>query len=318
MPEVNRRQAEVIDGARLLPNPRGTAPGQWIEADERVVILLPGVPGELVPMVQSQLEPWLAAHGDGRGREERTLRVACLPESAVEARIAPLYERFGRETVSLLASPGEVLVRAYADGAPERRREHLDTVEQAVRERLGDAVFATGTTPLEEVVGKALERRAETVATAESCTGGLLAERLTRIPGSSAWMLGAVVAYADAVKRELLGVDPGILERHGAVSRPVAEALAQGARQRLAASWGIGITGIAGPGGGTPEKPVGTVHLALAGPADTEAWQRRLRLPGDRLTVRLLAAQWALDALRRALSGLPQMTREAASPEYSG
>lgn len=318
MPEINRRQAEVIDGARVIANSRGTAPGQWLEADGKVVILLPGVPAELRPMVAAEVEPWLAERGDGAGMAMRTLRVACLPESVVEERIGDIYERFGRQAISVLASPGEVLVRGYARGAPDRRAAALDSIEESVRARLGDAVFGADDDSLEAVVGETFGRRGETVAVAESCTAGLLAERLTRVPGSSAWVLGGIVAYADRVKEQLLGVDRETLAEHGAVSRPVAEAMARGARDRCGADWGIGITGIAGPGGGSAAKPVGTVHVALYGPRSQDPVHHHLRLPGDRRTVRRLAAQWALDALRRALSERPQLKSESTSPEYSG
>lgn len=318
MPVVNRRQAEVIDGARLLANTHGTAPGQWLEADGNVVILLPGVPAELQPMVTAEVEPWLAARGDGVGTATRTLRVACLPESVVEERIGEIYEQFGRAAISVLASPGEVLIRGYARGAPDPRSTALDAIENAVRARLGDAVFGSGEVSLEAVVGEALGRRGETVAVAESCTAGLVAERLTRVAGSSAWVLGGIVAYADRIKQELVGVDRQALQEHGAVSRPVAEAMAREVRLRFGADWGVGVTGIAGPGGGSAEKPVGTVHVALEGPRQEDLVHHHLRLPGDRQTVRRLTAQWTLDALRRALSGLPQLGRAAASPEYSG
>ncbi|MGH9379200.1 MAG: competence/damage-inducible protein A [Thermoanaerobaculia bacterium] len=318
MPEVNRRQAEVIAGARLLANTRGTAPGQWIETDGRVVILLPGVPAELREIVASDVEPWLAARGAGAGTEQRTLRIACLPESVVEERIAEVYQRFGREAISILASPGEIRIRGYASGGPDERRATLEAIEEAVRARLGEAVFGVGDTSLEVAVGEALAGRSETVAVAESCTAGLVAERLTRVPGSSAWVLGGVVAYADRVKRELLGVDQEALDRHGAVSAAVATAMARGARQRLGADWGIGVTGIAGPGGGSEEKPVGTVHIAVDGGSAERLVHHHLRLTGDRQTVRRISSQWALDALRRALSGLPQLRRAASSPEYSG
>lgn len=318
MPEVNRRQAEVIDGARVIDNPRGTAPGQWLEADGKVVILFPGVPAELRPMVAAEVEPWLAARGDGAGTAMRTLRVACLPESVVEERIGGIYERFGRQAISVLASPGEVLVRGYARGAPDRRTATLDAIEEAVRARLGDAVFGADDESLEAVVGEALGRRGETVAVAESCTAGLLAERLTRVPGSSAWVLGGIVAYADRIKEGLLGVDRETLAEHGAVSQPVAEAMARGVRDRCGADWGVGITGIAGPGGGSTAKPVGTVHVALHGPRSEDLVHHHLRLPGDRRIVRRLSAQWALDTLRRAVTERPQLASAATSPEYSG
>lgn len=318
MPGVNRRQAERIEGAEWISNRRGTARGMRLVHEGHTLFLFPGVPAELDGMIESDLDPWLTGHGSGESTSELTLRTACLPESAVEDRIAEAYERFGRTTISVLASPGEVLVKARATGSETHREARLQEIESLLRERLGDTVFAAGETRLEEVVGAALSRRRETVATAESCTGGLIAERITRVPGSSGWMLGGVVAYSNELKTRLVDVGEALITEHGAVSGEVAEALARGARERLGADWGIGVTGIAGPGGGSKAKPVGTVHVAVAGPGETSLVQRRLRLPGDRSTVRQLSSQWGLDMLRRCLSGLEQLPPASTSPEYSG
>ncbi len=300
MPAVNRRQAEVIDDAVVLANHRGTAPGLRVDHERGTLFLFPGVPHELAAMVDSALVPWLESRGS-RPLETRLFKVACLPESTAEETLAPAYAEFGAEAIALLASAGELRVRLTARGGAAGPG-GLDRLERRVAELMGDAVFTRRSEEtLEAVVGGLLGAAGRTVATAESCTGGLVAERLTRVAGSSAWFVGAVVTYADRLKVELLGVDERLLERHGAVSREVAEAMASGARRRLASDYGVAITGIAGPGGGSEEKPVGTVHVALAGPADGSPTHRRLRLPGDRERVRRLTGQWALDLLRRQL-----------------
>jgi len=301
MPEVNRRQAEVIEGAEVLANRRGTAPGLRIDHERGTLFLFPGVPHELEAMVAGALVPWLERHAGGPPREERLLKVACVPESTAEETLAPAYEEFGTKAIGLLASAGELQVRLTARGGAAGRG-GLDRLEQRVAELMGDTVFTRrpGET-LEAVVGGLLGAAGYTVATAESCTGGLVAERLTRVAGSSLWFVGSAVTYADRLKVELLGIDVELLERHGAVSREVAEAMATGVRERLSSDYGLAITGIAGPGGGTEEKPVGTVHVALAGPANGSSAHRRLRLPGDRRRVRRLTSQWALDLLRREL-----------------
>lgn len=301
MPDINRRQAEVIEGAEVIPNRRGTAPGMRLETgDGKAVFLLPGPPKELEGMLASHLEPWVAERG-GERTERRTLKVACLPESEVEERLEPAYEELGREALAVLAKPGEILVRFEASGSEEERRERLDRMEARLRQLVGPAIFAASEEEtLESVVGELLQRAGRTVVTAESCTGGLVAERITRVPGSSEYFLGAVVTYTDRLKEEVLGVPRNTLESFGAVSEPVARAMADGARRLLKADYGIGITGIAGPGGGSDDKPVGTVHLGLAGP-DGSVSHRRVRFPGDRGQVREQTAQLALELLRRRL-----------------
>jgi len=304
MPEVNRRQAEVIAGAAVLPNPYGTAPGMRLEEGGATIFLFPGVPRELEGMIERYLEPWLAARqGDaGNAVERRTFKIAGRAESDVEGRLAPLYERFGRRPIAVLASPGEVRVVLTARGPKSERRQLLEAMSAELRALLGRAIFTDredGT--LEEVVIDLLRAAGRTLVTAESCTGGMVAERLTRVPGASDVFLGGVVSYANRLKRRLLGVDAALLERHGAVSEPVARAMARGARERLGGDFAIAITGIAGPGGGSEEKPVGTVHVVVEG--DGDAVHRRVRLPGDRQRIRRLTTQMALELLRRALAG---------------
>ncbi len=311
MPEVNRRQAEVLGGAEVLANRRGTAPGQRLVCsicrpsdgpESATIFLFPGVPRELEAMIEDHLEPWLAssAPGGGRGLESGVIKLACVPESAVEERIAPAYERFGRERISVLASPGEVEVWYSARGSEAERRAELDVMRRALLELAGDAAYTDRLDDtLESVVGRLLTDAGLTVTTAESCTGGLVAERLTRVPGSSAYFLGGVVSYTNELKTRLLGVPAAMIAAHGAVSEPVARAMAKGARDRFGADYGVGITGVAGPGGGSDDKPVGTVHIAAACPS--VALHRKVRFPGDRERVRRQSSQLALDLVRRDL-----------------
>ncbi len=304
MPEVNRRQAEVLDGAEVLANSRGTAPGQRLTAEGSTVFLFPGVPRELDGMIEKYLEPWLADRlGDAaNGLERRVVKIACVPESTVEEQIAPAWERFSRERISVLASPGEVKVWLSARGPEAERRAELDEMQRAILELAGDAVFTDREEDnLEGVVGRLLTEAGRTLTTAESCTGGLVAERLTRVPGSSAYFLGGVVSYTNELKTRLLGVPEQVIAAHGAVSEPVARAMATGVRQRYGADYGIGITGVAGPGGGSEDKPVGTVHIAAAVPGSDDVEHRKVIFPGDRQRVRQQSSQLALELVRRDL-----------------
>ncbi|MEM7349683.1 MAG: competence/damage-inducible protein A [Acidobacteriota bacterium] len=304
MPEVNRRQAEVIDGAAVLRNRQGTAPGQRIEVGEASLFLFPGVPRELLAMIEDHLEPWLGEHTGSRdqGLEYGVIKLASLAESAVEERIAPAYEAFDRERISVLAAPGEVKIYFSAQGSSAERTAELAVMRACLTELAGPAVFTDREDEtLESVVGRQLSAAGRTLTTAESCTGGLVAERLTRVPGSSVYFLGGVVSYTNELKRRLLGVPAEMLAEHGAVSEPVARAMAQGVRSRYGSDYGIGITGIAGPGGGSEAKPVGTVHLAVAGPGDEDVEHRRVRFPGDRERVRQQTGQLALELVRRDL-----------------
>jgi nicotinamide-nucleotide amidase len=309
MPSPNRKQADRIEGATMLENPLGTAPGQRVSAGDCTFFLLPGVPRELEGLTESAIVPWLRERWDGGGIERRVLKVACVPESGVEERIAPAYGEFGREWITVLAKPSEILVYAVAAGSPEARRERLDRMQSRLHDLIGDTVFALREEDtLESVVGKLLADRGQTVATGESCTGGLVAERLTRVPGSSAYFRGGAVAYANEAKTAALGVSAVTIATEGAVSEATAGALARGAIERFATDWGIGITGVAGPGGGSEEKPVGLVHLAVAG-ADGSLAHRRGVFPGGRERVRWQSSQWALDLLRRRLAGLSEGPR---------
>jgi competence/damage-inducible protein CinA-like protein len=304
MPEVNRRQAWIIEGAEVIPNPRGTAPGMRLESGGCTLFLFPGVPAELDGMMGDALEPWLAKRSGGLGRETAVLKIAGLPESVVEERIAPAYEEFGREAITILANPGEIRLQATATGAEPERRARLQAMAARLAELAGDAVFATREEDtLESVVGELLRGAGATLTAAESCTGGLFAQRITSVPGSSDYFLGGAVTYSNELKVRLVGVPPELLAEHGAVSEPVARAMAEGVRRALGSDYGVGITGVAGPGGGSEEKPVGTVHIAVAGPAEGDVHHRKLRLPGDRDRIRRFSAQLALEMLRRRLLG---------------
>ena len=309
MPEVNRRQGLVIEGAEVLPNAHGTAPGLLVATagarGTAHVFLFPGVPRELERMIASSLEPWLAARSGGVARETAVLKVACLPESEVEERIAPAYQEFGREWITILAKPGEIRLLATAAGSAEQRAERLAAMTARLAGLVGDAVFARREEDsLEGVVGELLLAARQSLTVAESCTGGLLGERLTRVAGSSAYFLGGAITYTDELKTQMLGVPAELLREHGAVSEPVARAMAEGVCRALGSDWGVGITGVAGPGGGSEAKPVGTVHIAAAGPdpaGERLVTHRKVRFPGDRDRVRWQASQLALELLRRRL-----------------
>ncbi len=300
MAEINKRQAMVPEGATILENTRGTAPGLLLEAGERLVILLPGPPGELRPMFAAEVEKHLARRAPNVRLHHRQLRVAAMPESEVDQRIAPIYTAYADVQTTVLAAPGDIEVHfriwsADAQAAEKRLEELLQRATLAI----GASVYATHAQTLEEVVGRELTLRQFTLATAESCTGGLVAERITRVAGSSVYFLGCVVCYSNELKTAMVGVPAELIASRGAVSSEVAVALAEGIRRRTGATFGVGVTGIAGPSGGSPEKPVGTVHVAIAGPGGARA--RELHLTGDRERVRWQAAQIALDMVRRQM-----------------
>jgi nicotinamide-nucleotide amidase len=300
MPEVNARQAMIPEGADILENSRGTAPGLWLETSGRIVVLLPGPPHELQAIFTERVEPRLARLAGGTRLLRRELRTTGLTESEVEQRIKPIYSAYGDVQTTILAAPGEIQIhlRAWSQDAPATDK-LLDEIVGRITLALGESIYSTSGESLEEIVAQQLALQHTTLAAAESCTGGLLAERLTRIPGSSSYFLGGVVCYSNALKTAWADVPAELIESKGAVSQEVAIALAQGIRRRTGAALGVGITGIAGPGGGSPEKPVGLVHVALADASGAK--DRTLRLPGDRERVRWFASQAALDMVRRYL-----------------
>jgi competence/damage-inducible protein CinA-like protein len=300
----NAQQADVVEGASVLPNPNGTAPGQWLSGEfdgrEHIVVLLPGPPHELKGLFENEVRERLRAKVPLAHLFTRTLKVAMLGESAVDARVAPIYKRYKDVETTILAGAGEIELhfktRATTLDAAQAR---ADEVAGLVEDELEDAVYSRNGESLEQIVGYWLQMRNATVAVAESCTGGLLAERITSISGSSRYFLGGAVVYSNQLKTELAGVPADMILRHGAVSREVAAALAEGIRYRCESTLGVGITGVAGPSGGTADKPVGLVFHAVANDSGTEVIQRNF--PGDRKRIRRFASTMALDMLRKKL-----------------
>lgn len=300
MSENNLRQALVPEGAEWISNKNGTAPGIWIEHQGVLILLLPGPPWELEAMFESECMPRLESRaGSGRIRT-RVIKVVGLPESEVDKRIAPLYKEFKNPATTILASLGSIEIHLRARGASAEEAEALlAPLADQIELELGEHVYATKGETLEEIVGMYLMMKQKTVAAAESCTGGLLAERLTRMPGSSNFFLGGAVCYSNELKTRLAGVPESLITQHGAVSKPVAQAMAEGIRKRSGASIGVGITGIAGPSGGSAEKPVGLVFIALADERSTQV--REFRFPGNRERIRQWAATAALEIIRRRI-----------------
>ncbi|HEY7783277.1 MAG TPA: competence/damage-inducible protein A [Pyrinomonadaceae bacterium] len=300
MPERNSRQAMVIDGAEVLPNPNGSAPGLFIEHQGTSVALLPGPPRELQPMFQDHVRARLVSKAGNIRVVRRILKVVGMGESAIDEKIAPIYTQYTNPQTSILFNKSEVDVQLTARGRTEQdANQLLDKVSAQLEEKLGHSIFSFRGETMEEVVGLRLTLGGYTLSVAESCTGGLIAERLTDVPGSSRYFIEGVVAYSNDAKTRTLGVEPILLMEHGAVSGPVAEAMAEGIRKRSGTDFGLAVTGIAGPDGGTEEKPVGLVYIALAD--DVQTQHRKLMLPGDRYLVRWRASQAALDLLRRRL-----------------
>lgn len=304
---TQEKQADVIDGASILQNPRGTAPGQWLEQDGRLLVLLPGPPGEMKPMFEAEVLPRLRQRaGLGRVVRRRVLRIACVPEGEVDQAAAPVYSRFTNPRTTILGSPGQVeLHLVSAAGSEAEADDRIAELAAALHEALPGRIFSDDGRDLPQVVVGLLRERGQTLALAESCTGGLLAARLTDVPGASEVFQRGFVVYANRAKVEELDVPAELLERHGAVSEPVAAAMAAGARRAAGADIGIGITGIAGPDGGTADKPVGLVYVALDGPFGVSV--RRNLFPGGRERVRHQSTQVALELLRRSLLGLPPL-----------
>jgi nicotinamide-nucleotide amidase len=304
MPANNRKQAQVPHGAVVLPNPKGSAPGLWIEHGNRAVAVLPGPPRELQPMFDAGVAPRLAAATAGRRVRRRTIKITGRAESQVDEVARDIYLPLQQAAVpvqtTILATPGQIELHLMATGGNLAAVDAaLDAAAAALATALAPFVFSIDGRSLEAVVGDLLVARRLRIAVAESCTAGLVLGRLTNVPGSSAWVVGGIVAYDNEVKVTQLGVSREVLAAHGAVSEPVASAMAEGVRLRLGADVGVGLTGIAGPTGGSPEKPVGTVVVAVSGPA---AVARTFKFPGDRHMVRQFSTAAALDLVRRALT----------------
>jgi nicotinamide-nucleotide amidase len=292
MPEVNKKQANVFRGQTTLQNERGTAPGFHLDLHGKHIWVFPGVPSELEWMLKTYMEPWLEQVSGGRTRHRRVLKVAGLGESAVEEKLKPYYDAHKGEPLTILASPGAVELHLIFDSQDEIAKRETELLDI-----FGVRIFGFDDDTLEGVIGRLLTERGETVSTAESCTGGLLSQRITDVAGSSAYFMSGIICYTAEAKITLAGVDPEIIQANGEVSEPVAIALARGIRERFRTTYGVGITGIAGPGGGSEEKPVGTVHIAVANGERVE--HRRFFWPGTRSHVRWFSTQSALDLLRR-------------------
>jgi nicotinamide-nucleotide amidase len=303
MPPANARQAWVLEGAEVIANQVGTAPGQWLDLGDRVLILLPGPPRELYPMVEDFVLPQLKKRYNPRPTAEAHLHFVGVPESVVDNKVRPIINREskGSEKVqfTILAHLGLVDFDVFVSSPyPDRAKAALTRIVKAVRRAVGDAWYGSDADyPLEKVVGDRFRRQKATLALAESCTGGMLASRLTDIAGSSDFLIEGVVSYSNVAKMRELGVPELLLKKQGAVSKPVALAMARGIRERAQTTWGVGITGIAGPGGGTPKKPVGLVFIALA--SKNKSICHAYQFTGNRDAIRQRSVLAALDLLRR-------------------
>jgi nicotinamide-nucleotide amidase len=294
----NERQALVLRDAEVLANPNGTAPGLLVVQRGCTIVLLPGPPREMKPMFTGLVAPRLEKASRGVRIRKRTLRTSGLGESALDQKIAPIYGRYQNPTTTVLSAPGEVEIRLTARADTTAVAEALlDELAEQIEEALYPAVFSHRGETLEDVVGRGLTVKGYTIATAESCTGGLIAKRLTDVPGSSAYFLQGVVTYSNASKTALLGVPAEYIETQGAVSAEVAEAMAIGVKRLAGSTIGVSVTGVAGPGGGTDAKPVGLVYVGLADDVQVEA--KSFNLFGERPEIRQRAAQAALDWVRR-------------------
>jgi nicotinamide-nucleotide amidase len=296
MVEINRRQAYIVEGADVLGNDRGTAPGQWIEQNSTVLMLLPGPPNELKSMFEKQCLPRLQKLLPPQVIQSLMLRVVGMPESDLDQLISPIYLRYPNLATTILAVSGEIHIHLRARSADAAQAEALVMeVAAQIEPLIGDRIYSRNGDSLEKVVGDLLRARRAHLSVAESATAGLLGGRITAVPKSSDYFLGGFLAYSDQMKTRLLGVPPAMLLEHTAVSEPVAKAMAEGARERTGSDYALSITGYAGPDG----EKVGLVFIGLATPNGSEA--RRVQLPGDRERVRAFSTNTALDLLRRNL-----------------
>ncbi len=301
MPEINKRQAYVIDGADILPNPNGSAVGMMAEVDGKILAILPGPPRENQPMFTEHVFPKLKAIAGEVYVRRRILRVSGLGESAVDEIAAPIYTSYKDVQTSILFNKSEVEIHVAArSNNADEAAATADKLADELAAALGKSVFSTNGDKMEQVVGVLLIKRGETLAVAESCTGGLIGQRLTDVPGSSAYFMEGAITYSNEAKMRTLGVSAEILKERGAVSAECAEAMAAGMRQYAGTDHAISITGIAGPDGGSDEKPVGTVFIGYAGASGVKSI--KFVLPGDRYLIRWRSSQAALDYLRRQLS----------------
>lgn len=304
VPPNNEKQCEVLAGAQILPAV-GTAPGQWIETlfegRRRILVLLPGPPWELEKIFDNEVVPRLRERVSSQFLATRTLKIAMVPESTCDARLAPIYQQYPDVQTTILAGTGDIELHLRLRGSdPEAVEARVAELSDKLEEELGDDVYSSTGDSLEKIVGYFLQMRGATLAVAESCTGGLLAERITRVSGSSRYFLGGAITYHNELKTTFAGVPPLMIQAHGAVSREVAAAMAEGIRHDCNATIGVAITGVAGPTGGSEEKPVGLVYHALHDGLKTEVIEKKF--PGDRERIRSWAAQQALDMIRRHFS----------------
>jgi nicotinamide-nucleotide amidase len=304
MSENNAQQADVLEGASIVPNANGSAPAQWLDTvfagHRKILVLLPGPASELKPLFDLECMPRLRNVLPQRYLAKRTLKAAMISESAADARIAPIYKLYSDIETTILANTGDIQLNLLCEKpAIELAQQRVDELAGRIEEELDDLLYSSHGESLEQIVLYYLGMRGATLTVAESCTGGMVAERLTSISGSSRSFLGGAVVYSDAMKTTLAGVDAELIAQHGAVSEQVARALAEGMRKRAGATYGLAITGIAGPGGGTEEKPVGLVYIAVTDGKDTEVMEKNFI--GDRERVRSWASQQALDMMRRKL-----------------
>jgi nicotinamide-nucleotide amidase len=300
----NLKQADVIAGATVLPNANGSAPGQWIsgrfDGNSKIIMLLPGPPHELKALFEERCIPRLQAKLPAQFIVTRELKITGMGESQCDARAAPIYKTFSDVQTTILAGAGEIQLHLKTRAATlEAAQKRVDELAELIEAELGDFVFSDNGDSMEQIVGYYLQMRNATLAVAESCTGGLIGERITSISGSSRYFLGSAVVYSNEMKTEMAGVPARLIEKEGAVSSKVAAALAEGIRARAGATLGLGVTGVAGPNGGTAEKPVGLVFHALASDGGTEVVERKFA--GDRKRIRWFASQQALDMVRRKL-----------------
>jgi nicotinamide-nucleotide amidase len=302
MPAVNKKQAYVISGSEVLENKNGTAPGLWIETDSHIIILLPGPPGELKPMFEDSVWPRLKKFGT-KFAVRRVIKTAGLTESYIESKIQKIYPQIYGVQLTTLAYPGQIEIHltAYHDKKLSQAREKIDHTQGLICEVLKENIYSADGQELEEVVGEMLKKRHETIAVAESCTGGLLGNRITNVPGSSDYFLLGMVAYSNKAKTYLLNVSTKHLDKFGAVSSQTAKKMATCVREKSKSTYGLSITGIAGPSGGTTEKPVGLVYTALSWDGGVEV--KKNLFVGDRNAVKFQSSQKALDMLRRHLLG---------------
>jgi nicotinamide-nucleotide amidase len=303
MAEINKRQAFIIAGAAILPNDRGTAPGQWAEESGAVVMLLPGPPHELKAMFERQCLPRLARIVPKMAIRTAFLRVSGMSESDLDQLISPVYKKYENPATTILAANGDIQVHLRARcGTVAEADALLAEVGGPIDLLLGDRIYSRNGDPLEAVVGELLRKNHASVSVAESCTGGMLGERFTSVPGSSDYFAGGFITYSDRMKVDLLGIPPEILEKFGAVSKETAEAMAVGARLRTGSQYALSVTGSAGPEPGSDKVPTGTVFVGIADAGGSHVVHRQFL--GDRQRVRIFTCQMALDLLRRRITGL--------------